>query len=265
MHVGKEIRLRRFIDDNNKTIIMPLDHGVEGVFDRIAKMDKCIEELAEKSDAFILRRGSVRNAYKSLINKSSIILRVSCTTAIKKQPMPTYESFVATLESAIRLGADAVIATVWFGTTKENECIKAFGELADLCDRYGMPLIGESLICQDSGLDPKDEKANIIAARTLAEEGADIVKVLYTGSVESFDKVINYSLVPVVTAGGDTKGTDMDFLKDVEDMMKAGAIGTSIGRNIWNRSNYIDILNAVDGIVKKGMTAKEAYETFCKK
>lgn len=265
MSIGKEIRLKRFIDDSNKTLIMPLDHGVEGVFNRLSRMDKCIEELADKSDAFILRRGSVKNAYKSLVNKSSIILRVSCTTTIGKQPMPTYESFVASLESAIRLGADAVIATVWFGTTKENECIKSFGELADLCDRYGMPLIGESLICQDAGLDPKSEKENIAAARTLAEEGADIVKVLYTGSMESFEKVVNYSLVPVVTAGGDTSGTDMDFLQDVEDMMKAGAIGTSIGRNIWNRENYMEMLNAVDGIVKKGMNAKEAYDTFLKK
>lgn len=262
MNIGKEIRLRRFINDYNKTLIMPLDHGVEGVFDRLSNMDKFVSQLSDKSDAFILRRGSVKNSYKSLINKSSIILRVTCTTSIEKQQTPTYESFVTSVEEAMRLGADALIATVWFGTVKENECIESFGMLADVCDRYGMPLIAEGLICQDAGLDPKGEKENIIAARTLAEEGADVVKVLYTGSPSSFEKVTNYCLVPVVTAGGDNNGTDMEFLKDVEDMMKSGAIGTSIGRNIWNRPNYLGVLNAVDGIIKKGMSAEEAYKEF---
>lgn len=261
--IGKDIRLSRFVKDG-KTLIMPLDHGVEGVFDRLSNMNKFVGELANKSDAFILRRGSVKQAYRALNTKSSIILRVTCTTIIDKQPMPTYESFVTSIESAIRLGADAVVATIWFGTIKENECIENFGKLADICDRYGIPLIGESLISNDSGLDPKDERANIMAARTLAEEGADIVKVLYTGTPQGFEKIVNYSMVPVVTAGGDTNGDDLDFLIDVENMVKAGAIGTSIGRNIWNRKNPIGVLNAVDSIIKKGYDAKNAFNEFLK-
>ena len=38
MDIGKEIRLRRFIDSSNKTLIMPLDHGVEGVFGKFSDM-----------------------------------------------------------------------------------------------------------------------------------------------------------------------------------------------------------------------------------
>jgi len=73
MDIGKEIRLRRFIDSSNKTLIMPLDHGVEGVFGKFSDMGNFINQLADKSDAFILRKGTVKNSYKNLINKSSII------------------------------------------------------------------------------------------------------------------------------------------------------------------------------------------------
>lgn len=264
MGVGKEIRLRRFINEKGKTLIMPLDHGVEGTFDKLEQMDSFVKELSCKSDAFILRRGSIKTAYKSLINKASIIMRVTCTTTVPKNDVSTYETFITGVEEGIRLGADALVATVWFGSKEENRSIEQFGHLADLCDRYEMPLIGECLIAPESGLDPKDEKANIIAARTLAEEGADIVKVLYTGSLKSFENVVNYCLVPVVTAGGDTSGTNMDFLKDVENMMKGGAIGTSIGRNIWNREDNMKILNCVDAIIKEGISAEKAFSNFMK-
>lgn len=263
MNIGKEIRLSKFIQ-NNKTLIMPLDHGVEGVFSKLGRMNNFVSELSEKSDAFVLRRGAIKNTYKQLINRASIILRVTCATTVEKQESPTYENFVASIEEALRLGADAVMATVWFGSVHENNSIKDFGKLAELCERYGMPLIGEPLICQDSGLDPKDEMANIIAARTLSEEGADIIKVIYTGTYDSFRNVVNYCLVPVITAGGDRSGSEIEFLTDVENMIKAGAIGTSIGRNIWNRDKHLQVLNAVDGIIKKGMTAHEAFNIFLK-
>lgn len=263
MIIGKEIRLKRFINKDNRTLIMPLDHGVEGVFDKLVDMPKIISKFQSKSDAFILRRGSINKSHREL-NGKSIIMRISCLSGVAKPEMPTYESFISSIEEAIRLGADAIVATIWFGSTKENELVEAFGKLGDLCNKYGMPLIGECLIAPESGIKATDVNANIMASRTLSEEGADIVKVLYTGDKEGFKKVVDYSLVPIVTAGGDASGTDLEFLKNVEDMISAGAIGTSIGRNIWNRDNNIEILNAIDGIIKKNMTAKKAYEIFLK-
>ena len=53
------------------------------------------------------------------------------------------------------------------------------------------------------------------AARVGAELGADIVKVTYSGSPESFHEVVQGCFVPVVIAGGEKMGTDEDILEMV--------------------------------------------------
>ena len=54
------------------------------------------------------------------------------------------------------------------------------------------------------------------AARVGAELGADIVKVPYTGSPESFREVVEGCFVPVVIAGGEKMETDRDILEMVK-------------------------------------------------
>ena len=71
------------------------------------------------------------------------------------------------------------------------------------------------------------------AARIGAECGADIVKTLYTGDIDSFTKVVESIPVPVVIAGGPKSKTDLDILKMTEDAMNAGAKGVTYGRNIF--------------------------------
>jgi hypothetical protein len=65
------------------------------------------------------------------------------------------------------------------------------------------------------------------AARVGAELGADIVKVPYTGSPETFREVVEGCFVPVVIAGGEKMETDQDVLEMVEGSVKAGGAGGS--------------------------------------
>ena len=60
-------------------------------------------------------------------------------------------------------------------------------------------------------------------ARLGAELGADIVKVSYTGSVESFRQVVAGCPVPVVIAGGPKMNSDRDILEMVQGSIEAGA------------------------------------------
>jgi DhnA family fructose-bisphosphate aldolase class Ia len=87
------------------------------------------------------------------------------------------------------------------------------------------------------------------AARVGAELGADIVKVPYSGSSESFRDVVQGCFVPVVIAGGEKMDTDEDILRMVNGAMAAGAAGVSIGRNVFQHQNPTKIVQAIAGIV----------------
>ena len=105
--------------------------------------------------------------------------------------------------------------------------------------------------------DPHDPEIIAHSARIGAECGADIVKTLYTGDIDSFSKVVESVPVPLVIAGGPKVKTDMDVLQMTEDAMKAGAKGVTYGRNIFAHKSPKKIVEALDGIIFKEQKAAE--------
>jgi len=98
------------------------------------------------------------------------------------------------------------------------------------------------------------------AARLGAELGADIVKTNYTGSPETFMKVVEGCPVPVVVAGGPKTKSVEEFLRMVYDAMHAGAAGVSIGRNVFQHEKPAAMVKALRGIVHEGLSVKEALQ-----
>ena len=98
------------------------------------------------------------------------------------------------------------------------------------------------------------------AARVGAELGADIVKVNYTGSAESFKEVVDGCPVPVVIAGGEKTETDEQILQMVRGAMDAGAGGVSIGRNAFQHINPEKITRAIYNIVHHDYTVEKAVK-----
>jgi len=104
---------------------------------------------------------------------------------------------------------------------------------------------------------PHDPEVVAHTARIGAECGADIVKTLYTGDIDSFSKVVESIPVPVVIAGGPKANTDIEVLQMTEDAMNAGAKGVTYGRNIFAHRSPEKIVEALAGIIFKNQTAKE--------
>ena len=46
------------------------------------------------------------------------------------------------------------------------------------------------------------------------------------------------------------------------DALQAGAIGVDMGRNIFQSTDPVGMIKAVNAVVHKKATPKEAYETF---
>jgi len=96
------------------------------------------------------------------------------------------------------------------------------------------------------------------AARVAAELGADIVKVPYTGSVESFAEVTQGCPLPVVIAGGEKMETDEEIFEMVDGALKAGAAGLSIGRNAFQHADPTKIVRALSMMVHRSVSIEEA-------
>ena len=97
-------------------------------------------------------------------------------------------------------------------------------------------------------------------ARIGAECGADIVKTLYTGDIDSFAKIVKSTPVPIVIAGGPKAKTDLDILQMTEDAMTAGAKGVTYGRNIFAHKTPEKMVEALADIIFRKVTAKEAMK-----
>ena len=98
--------------------------------------------------------------------------------------------------------------------------------------------------------------------RQLLELGADIVKVVYTGTVDSFTEVVQGCPVPVVIAGGEKMDSDEDIFKMVAGALKAGASGVSIGRNAFQHKKPDKMVAALCKMVHHDASVEEAITTL---
>ena len=127
-----------------------------------------------------------------------------------------------------------------------------------MCERYGIPLLAVTAVGRGLG---KDAKYLSLASRMAAELGAHIVKTYYC---ENFERVVDTCPVPIVIAGG-KKVPEKDALEVAYNALQAGAIGVDMGRNVFQSKDPVAMIRAVNAIVHKKYTAKEAYDLFQEK
>ena len=76
-----------------------------------------------------------------------------------------------------------------------------------------------------------------------------IIKTQFTGSAESFSKVVGAANgTPVLIAGGKMKDEN-ELYAMVSDSIKAGGAGVSIGRNVFNREDSLEVIERLRKIV----------------
>lgn len=251
MH-GKEVRLARLLK-NGRTVIVPMDHGVSmGPAKGLEDLAETVRKVAEGgATAYICHKGMVPHVHRGDALRMGLIVHVNGSTALA--PDPNAKRLVATVEEALRLGADGVSYHINFGSATEAEMVEQLGRLSTECANWGLPLLAMAYPRGPNIKNPYDVSLVKHAARAAAELGADIVKTLYTGSVESFREVVRSCPVPVVIAGGERMDSDETLYRMVEDAMKAGAAGVSIGRNVFQAPDVAAATRALaDIVLRKG-------------
>jgi len=257
--MGKRIRLERIIDRKSKrTVIVPMDHGLSmGPIAGLEDMTSIINKIAAGgANAVVLHKGIIRAGHRGYGKDLGLIIHLSGSTSLG--PDPHSKVPVATVEEAISLGADAVSVHVNVGAENEPEQLQAIGETAEICATWGIPLFAMMYPRGPKIKNPHDPELVAHAARVGAELGADIIKTVYTGNINTFQKVIRGCPVPVVIAGGPKMATPRDVLKMAEDAIKTGAIGVSIGRNVFQHRNPTAMTQALSRIVHEGVSVGRA-------
>ncbi len=256
--IGKRIRLERIMDRaTGKTVIIPMDHGVTlGPLAGLINMKKTINAVASGgANAIVIHKGLVEAGHRRSGKDVGLIIHLSASTCMA--PDPNCKVLVCTVEEAIRLGADAISIHVNIGAEDEKTMLHDLGRVAKDAAEWGMPLLAMMYMRGPKVKNGFDVNLVKHAARVGAELGADIIKVPYTGSPETFREVVEGCFVPVVIAGGEKMDTDRDILEMVRGSLLAGGAGVSIGRNAFQHRDPEKIVRAISKLVHGNSSVEE--------
>jgi fructose-bisphosphate aldolase / 2-amino-3,7-dideoxy-D-threo-hept-6-ulosonate synthase len=128
-----------------------------------------------------------------------------------------------------------------------------------------MPLIAMMYPRGENIKNPHDPSIISHAARIGAEAGADIVKTVYTGDIDTFKDVVKSCPVPIVIAGGPKSNTNKDILELCHGAIQAGSIGITFGRNIFTHSNPKKLIKALYEIIIENKKYEEVLENLDRK
>jgi len=100
--------------------------------------------------------------------------------------------------------------------------------------------------------------------RLCGELGADIIKTNWPGDEASFGKLVQTANgIPVVLAGG-ARLDDEELLSRMESAMTVGAIGCSVGRNIFMHKSPEAITRALSRVIRERWKADKALAALHK-
>ncbi len=262
---GKRVRLWRLLygggPRNGTLIVLPLDQGLEhgptDFFPNPAALETDYQfrlALEGNYSAIALGVGLADKYMKEYCGRVPLILKLNGKTNIPEDAEAVSPGF-ASVEDAVRLGADAVGYTMYVGTPRQDVEIREFQRVRQDCERLGMPLVMWAYP-RGRAIEAKGGKGSLFAqdyaARVAEEMGADVVKLheptadhdrtpepyrslREDGPARVRRVVRSAGRVLVLFSGGEKDDRDERVVEKVRLYMEAGATGVMFGRNMWLR------------------------------
>jgi class I fructose-bisphosphate aldolase len=267
LNLGKRTRLHRILYEhgvgNGMALILPIDHGLEhgprDFFANPESVDPAYQLRLAKEGGFsaiVFHIGLAEKYMKEFTGEIPLILKLNGKTSIPPDTN-AFSPQTASVEDAVRLGADAVGYTLFVGSPAQDKDFIQFAKIREDSQRFGVPLIvwayprGEAIEAKGG----RDSLYAVdYAARVANELGADMVKInipeydkersrlypkpydtLQLSEKEALEKVIKSAgKTMVLISGGEEMGDD-ELLEKVRISLEAGATGLVFGRNLWQR------------------------------
>ncbi|MBI1882697.1 MAG: fructose-bisphosphate aldolase [Chlamydiae bacterium] len=273
---GKKVRLHRLLYEhgpkNGTLMVLPIDQGLEhGPRDFATNPPSADPEFQYRLAleggycAIAVQVGLAEKYQNKYAGKVPLILKLNGKTEVP----PDDEAFSplnASVEDAVRLGADAVGYTIYVGSPSQDRDFAQFRGVRQDAQRYGIPVIvwayprGREMDRDKGGRE--SIYAVDYAARVACELGADVVKVNFpkidekkqaqypkpydtmkATELELMKKVVESAGKTLVLLSGGSKVGDEELLRKIKVAMDAGVVGIIFGRNMWQRK-YEDAIRA---------------------
>jgi len=274
LNCGKKARLRRILFGhglrNGTALFLPYDQGLEhGPRDFFANSQASDPAyivklaIAGEFNAIAIQIGLAEKFFWDYAGEIPLILKLNGKTDI-----PSDEAALspvhASVEDAVRLGADAVGYTLYVGSPAQEADFAQYRRIRADAERLGMPLIVWAYP-RGAAIEAKGGKDSFYAvdyaARVASELGADVVKVnfphpekrdgvkppyeeIFTPQ-QAIDGVVRSANRTLVLVSGGSKAGDDAMYRKAEQAMEAGGLGLIFGRNVWQRG-YDESLGFVD-------------------
>jgi len=252
---GMKHRMSKIFDPKTgKTVMFAFDHGYfMGSTAGLERLDLTVPKLLPYVDVVMCTRGALRTCVPAN-NTCGVALRVTSGSSMLDDDL-SHEVVAVDIEEASRLNADCMAVQTFIGADGQLSSLDNLNRVVNAGMRYGIPTLGVVAVGKDM---ERTDRFFKLATRIVAEMGVQIVK---SYNCEHFDEVVAACPVPIVVAGG-KKLPENEALTLAYDVIRQGAAGVDMGRNIFQSEHPVEMAQAVRKIVHEGFTDKEAFEFY---
>lgn len=253
MSTGKEVRLKRILGKEERTLMVALDQAaVMGPVGLLGHPGEAVRSLLDTPpDSLLLTRGMLRHGLRDLYPRLGLVMRVSGGFTVLEGAREFRDRMITGVEDALRWGVDGVAAAVKFGHELEGDFIQAVSALSDACDRWGVPLLVEAMVALRGSAGLSEEEALAVTARVAAELGADLVVLRYPAKGGDLTAAVRGCPVPVLVRL-DEPDTGEKLLAVTQSAVSDGAAGVLLDAATLDRENVGETLRALRAILQGG-------------
>jgi fructose-bisphosphate aldolase, class I len=272
---GKKIRLGRLLNPvTGRSVVIAASHGVmsgppSGLRTR-SEIDTAFSHLGA-ADGVMVSPGMLPLLEDFYVGRGrpAAVLHLDWKNHGRKIYTPGQDgrsegvlAQLATLEEVAAAGVDAVMTYLYIGqrdSTLERAEIERNARIVADAAKVGVAVIIEPR----SALEAEGEHAlstDVLSlyCRISADIGADLVKVVWNGSVEAFAPVAQTCYAPILVAGGPGGEDEKSTLQLAADSIEAGAAGVMFGRRVFRATRPAAVLDGLRSVVHDDVPVDEA-------
>ncbi len=249
MNTGTARRTSRIFAADGRGLVVAFDHGMGGAnHGGMAHPGRTLDELIGAGADAVLTTVGLAHRYHDKLSRVGLVLNLDLCTGHEE----------SAVREATLLGADMGKFIFTPFSPDVPDSLARTGHLVAVCHEWGLPLMVEPIPVSFEQTDAHTADNIGQAAKMACEVGADVVKMQYTGDSQSFQRIVATLYRPVVILGGPSRNDDRGLLQMVRDAIDGGAVGITIGRNIWGHERPGRMVAAMAAVIHEGASVEAA-------